>query len=69
VLIEAGKSQWLTPREGGIEAKGKGMLQTYFVNLTLAKSVAPHATSPATVSDEGSFEDNPKDGLVVTNQD
>jgi class 3 adenylate cyclase len=79
VLIEAGKTQWLTPREGGIEAKGKGMLQTYFINLTLAKNVAPHATSP-TVSDEGSeadeesetgegsFEDNPKDGLV-TNQD
>ena len=48
-LIAAGKSQWLTPREGGVEAKGKGRLQTYFVDLMLAKSVAPSRSG----SDEG----------------
>ena len=79
-LILVGKTQWLTPREGGIDAKGKGRLQTYFVDLTSAKSAASSASRSA--SDEGtnadeeseraeedSFEDKPVDGLVVTNQD
>ncbi|CAJ1945036.1 unnamed protein product [Cylindrotheca closterium] len=30
-LIASGKGSWLTKREGGITAKGKGEMQTYFV--------------------------------------
>jgi len=31
LLIASGKSKWLTPREGKIVAKGKGEMQTYWV--------------------------------------
>ena len=31
-LIAHGKEHWLTPRENKIFAKGKGEVQTYFVN-------------------------------------
>jgi hypothetical protein len=33
LLIGAGKEKWLTPREDKITAKGKGMLNTYFVHI------------------------------------
>ena len=33
-LILKGKESWLSPRSDLINAKGKGMLQTYFVNPT-----------------------------------
>jgi class 3 adenylate cyclase len=74
-LIAAGKPHWLTLREGGIEAKGKGRLQTYFIELMSAKSVATSRSA----SDEGtnadnkrsaakeSFEDLPGVGLVHNN--
>ena len=32
-LREAGKEQWLTPREDRIVAKGKGELQTFWINV------------------------------------
>ena len=34
LLEEGGKSHWLTAREDKIQAKGKGELQTYWVNVT-----------------------------------
>ncbi len=34
LLIEAGKANWVKPREDLIEAKGKGKLQTYWVEPT-----------------------------------
>ena len=33
LLEEAGKGYWLTQREDLVDAKGKGMLQTYFVDM------------------------------------
>ena len=33
LLIAAGKSNWVTPREDKVNAKGKGMMQTYFIEL------------------------------------
>ena len=38
-LILRGKSQWLIPRETLVEAKGKGVMQTYFVNIKAEQSV------------------------------
>ena len=37
-LIAAGKNSWLTAREGGVEAKGKGRMETFFVSPHVAKS-------------------------------
>lgn len=37
-LILAGKSSWVTPREDKISAKGKGVLQTYWVSTKLPPS-------------------------------
>lgn len=46
LLTEAGKHYWLIPRKEGVEAKGKGSLQTYWVDPTLKKgSNAPSVNS------------------------
>ena len=38
-LINSGKGRWLENRQDKVEAKGKGIMQTYFVNVAAAKSV------------------------------
>jgi hypothetical protein len=35
LLVVAGKEHWIKPRDSTVEAKGKGMLQTYWVYPTL----------------------------------
>jgi class 3 adenylate cyclase len=37
-MIKVGKSHWLKPREGGVQVKGKGRLDTYFLNPVVAMS-------------------------------
>lgn len=32
LLIQSGKSNWIKPREDIVEAKGKGVLKTYWLN-------------------------------------
>ena len=32
LLIDAGKGQWITPRQDPVEAKGKGVLNTFWLN-------------------------------------
>ena len=44
-LIAMGKESWLTPREDKIVAKGKGEMQTHFVNVA---SISPTAMSMRT---------------------
>jgi class 3 adenylate cyclase len=46
-LIAKGKSSWVTTREEKIVAKGKGELQTYWVNVReTSKSVASFSVEP-----------------------
>ena len=35
-LTARGKSHWLTPRQDKVEAKGKGLMQTYYVATDVA---------------------------------
>lgn len=37
LLIQAGKSHWVTQRNGAVEAKGKGLIQTYWVEPTMRR--------------------------------
>jgi hypothetical protein len=37
LLIAAGKSHWLKPRQGGVTAKGKGVLNTFWLDPTARK--------------------------------
>lgn len=41
LLIAAGKSKWLTKRDDAIYAKGKGMLETYWLNLERGLTATP----------------------------
>ena len=50
-----GKENWLVPREDLIEAKGKGKLQTYWLNV--AQGAGSVATSMDTLSRDGSSMD------------
>lgn len=63
LLIDAGKKHWVTERDHMITAKGKGKMQTYWVNTrpklksptTLSELSDPHATtSTADMSDMAS---------------
>ena len=45
LLIEAGKSKWVTPREEMIQAKGKGELQTYWISLSSGRAASSGGTS------------------------
>jgi len=49
LLLAAGKGDWLTEREGGIEAKGKGNLKTWFVQ--------PKAKASASVAESFRLEE------------
>lgn len=35
ILVEAGRSSWIIPREDKVEAKGKGEMQTYFLKIQM----------------------------------
>ena len=48
LLVAAGKSDWIKPRESLVNAKGKGTLETYWLRATLARK--DDATSVASAS-------------------
>ena len=59
LLIAAGKEPWVMERVGGVEAKGKGKLQTYWLSVRGGSGAAPsssHSMDTITVS-EGTDEE------------
>ncbi|KAG7338693.1 adenylate/guanylate cyclase [Nitzschia inconspicua] len=60
LIIENGKGSWLTAREDPVNAKGKGMLQTYWLDPSRGKSGSV-ISSTADVETESSFgRDDPR---------
>jgi 3'5'-cyclic nucleotide phosphodiesterase len=51
-LEEAGKGHWLTKRRDQVEAKGKGIMTTYWLNIHSTKSSHTTTTSSQTASSE-----------------
>jgi hypothetical protein len=51
-LIAAGKSSWIIPRESKIIAKGKGELQTYWLNHALSCNSTIRSSEDSTNRDE-----------------
>jgi hypothetical protein len=51
ILRGFGKGSWLTPRDGKINAKGKGDLQTYFIKARVSR---PSKVTASTRSDTAS---------------
>jgi hypothetical protein len=49
LVVEAGKSHWLIPRKDLVNAKGKGLLQTYWLNPKRSKTTG----SPSCSFEEG----------------
>ncbi|CAB9517166.1 Receptor-type guanylate cyclase gcy [Seminavis robusta] len=47
LLIARGHKKWLTPREALVEAKGKGTVQTYFVNIASGSVASSQACDHA----------------------
>jgi class 3 adenylate cyclase len=69
LLIAAGKSHWVVPREDHVAAKGKGVIQTYWTKpSTGPKSTAPSVSSTSehnetsTSSGDGSIKEVRLDG-------
>jgi class 3 adenylate cyclase len=58
-IMAAGKSNWVTLREDAVEAKGKGMLQTYWLhNKTPEKATSSH--TPGSEMDDAELQDDPR---------
>lgn len=51
ILISRGKRYWLTAREDVVDVKGKGLMQTYFVNPGLAFSTTSGRLSSSVSND------------------
>jgi hypothetical protein len=66
LLREAGKEDWITPREDAVEAKGIGTINTYWLR-TKAQSNS-HA-SPNTASIASSDEEDADEGLEAVEMD
>jgi 3'5'-cyclic nucleotide phosphodiesterase len=53
LLVDAGKSNWIIPREDQVNAKGKGILHTYWLNIqsntTMSKALSESDGSKADV--------------------
>ena len=58
VLTEAGKGHWVKPREEKVHAKGKGELQTYWLEVTATQRRTSNETSVA--SGDGSQQNESK---------
>jgi class 3 adenylate cyclase len=64
VLNDVGKGNWLTPREDCIEAKGKGILQTYWVTTVGHSSSAGSRTGSENQTDSSKHNDS--DNIMLT---
>jgi len=64
LLIDGGKSSWVTPREGKITAKGKGELKTFWLQITSKETDTCSQMSFSASSSTEDFQSNP---LVVNN--
>jgi class 3 adenylate cyclase len=61
-IVKAGKRGWIVPRQDKIQAKGKGELQTYFMNERFMKvRVDKSTTSTPRASEDGDFFGNELD--------
>jgi len=65
LLIAAGKTQWLTARKEKVNAKGKGELQTYWLDLNDDKGTKSTASAP--LSQTGSSHDDQEHAPEPTN--
>jgi hypothetical protein len=45
LLVAAGKGHWLKPRQGGVTAKGKGVLKSFWLDPTAKKGAASTTSS------------------------
>ena len=65
LLTAAGKSHWVTPRETKILAKGKGELQTYWLDVQSSRRRAARSKAPSSAGTTTSDPVVPSDSLVV----
>ena len=59
LLIAAGKISWITPREDRVVAKGKGEMQTYWVNVGTTIDISAFQDGMGSIDESLSDEDGP----------
>lgn len=57
-LIEAGKENWLVAREEKVTAKGKGLMQTYFVDIKHGKANSKYSAVSTSQTSQPSVDDD-----------
>ena len=56
LLVAAGKSHWLKPRLGGVTAKGKGKLNSFWLNPTARKGSSTASSESSSTGDQNTFD-------------
>lgn len=59
LLVAAGKMSWITPREDRVIAKGKGEMQTYWVNVGTTIDITAFQDGMGSLDDSLSYEEGP----------
>jgi hypothetical protein len=81
LIIEAGKEEWIVPREDTVKAKGKGVVQTYWMvhqgsrdntsvqsNMSFISGTSTNSTNVSFEDLDALFSSEPKEGLWGENQ-
>jgi hypothetical protein len=69
LLIAAGKGQWLSKREDDVLVKGKGIMNTFWVNLNQSKRTTSVTSSEASASGNGDLHIATVSNTHLTNYD
>ena len=56
LLRQAGKSQWVTPRKDKVDVKGKGVLETYWLQCRGGSTAGPEIQTDISSSDGNDFD-------------
>ena len=54
ILMAAGRSDWITPRDALVSAKGKGFMQTYWLTMKPSRQDDTNTKKPKMISDTAS---------------
>lgn len=57
ILIEAGKDHWVKPRDDSVNAKGKGVLNTYWLTLNPKKGTTTKTSESGSATDQVAIND------------
>ena len=69
LVTNAGKSHWVSPREDAVDAKGKGIINTFWLNVAGYQKASSAASSDNEITEKVKHEEVPKDKMQLMKQE